>query len=280
MRCMPYLLSVFLLPIVVFASDAVRSWDRIDSAVFSKDIVHGEATMDGVFQVKCLPAAVITNLLPGGLSLKNTDLCKDGFHPALFFFGAQKNLRAVSKFGSVLVSKRYNESIMAVFSVAYENAAERFLYVTQIKVDSAAAWIFAQPYGGLNKNMSTINSEVGQQTIYSKDSSKLLASAKWAVSASADTNKLAENFNKIEQYFADRAIAKRGAGFTCFGFNWNFKVGKIKSSQLEMKLGDEYVSAALSGTYSDNLSLEDSPLGSFYSSNSWVMQLPLSCPQN
>ncbi len=277
MKYVPYILSVLLFQYMAIASATASRWDGQDFKALSIDIVHGEATMEGVFQVKCLPAAALVGLLPTGLILKKTDLCDYGFHPALFFFGVQKNLRAVTKNGFIPFSKEYSESIMGIFSVTHKNAAERFFYVSQIKVDSTAAWLFAQPYGGLNKHLSIIKTEEGKQTLFSKDGKTQLASAGWVNLDAVDENKIVFNFSKIKNYFTDRVIAKRGSGFTCFGFNWNFQIGKMKPSQLQMKLNDEYVSHMLSGVYSDKLSLEQSPLGAFYSSNSWAMQLPQSC---
>ncbi len=277
MKYVPYILSVLLFQSIAFASATVSNWNGQDFKVLSKDIIHGEATMEGVFQVKCLPAAALVGLLPPGLILKKTNLCEYGLHPALFFFGVQKNLRAVTKIGSIPFSQEYNESIMGIFSVTYKNTAERFFYVSQIKVDSTAAWLFAQPYGGLNKHLSMIKTEEGKQTIFSKDGKTQLALARWVNLGAVDKNKLVFNFSKIEEYFADRVIAKRGSGFTCFGFKWNFQIGKMKPSQLQMKLSDEYASHMLSGIYSDKLNLEQSSLGAFYSSNNWAMQLPQTC---
>lgn len=255
----------------------IYKWEARDFSTLSRDIVRGEATMEGAYQVKCLPRPMLEALLPKSLKLVKTNLCSEGLHPALFFFGAQKNLRAVNKIGSISFSSKYNESVMGLFSVGYSESPERFFYVPQIKVDSIAAWLFAQPYGGLNKHLAKFKVTNNQMMILNRDETEVLSSISWNPRQVSSKFAMSQHFARLQPYFKDRVIAKLGYGFTCFKFDWNFKLERMIPGVLKFQLSENYVSPLLKGLFNDGIALNQSPLGAFFASNDWQMQLPHSC---
>ncbi len=241
-----------------------------------KTMLHGEASMEGTYQVKCLSQDRVLGLLPDQISLESSPLCQNGSHPVLFFFGVQKGLRAVTPLGTIKFSELYNESVMLIFSVRLKGSTERFSYVPQIKVDSLPAYIFALPYGGLNKHMSYIQHSGTDFEIFKKQNGEKLATAGWSLESGSSSSK-DENFGLLQPYFQDRVVAKNKFFYNCFTFDWNFQVGKVVPALLSFELMDGYVGGAFTGMYNDKLTLNDSPMGAFHASNDWKMGLPGNC---
>jgi hypothetical protein len=273
--------SVFLVLILSFAGVTAFAGDSAVEGL--ENLLQGRATMEGVFQVKCLPKNKILSLLSeeGQTSLRliPTALCANEMHPVLFFFGVQNNLRARTAIATVEVSKSYNENVMLVLSVGLEGSDERFTAVPQIKVDSLAAYLFAQPYGGLNKHITYIERLATEFDIADFRGGPNLAKATWSVGSdvSTTTGPKVANFALLQPFFNDRVVALNHFFYNCFTFEWNFEMNRIASAKLDFDLMDGYIGQPFTGSYKDGLTLIDSPTGAFFASNDWTMGPPASC---
>lgn len=247
--------------------------DQVNLAI--KDFLHGEATMEGVYQVYCLDSEKLSDVLPKKLFLYETNLCNSGFHPVLFFFGKQKKLSTVTPLGRFVVAEKYNESVLLVFSVKREGLDEVFSYVPQIKVNSLAAYLFAIPYGGLNKHVSYINHSDGSFVARSFNKRKSQIVANWT-SGGRSLND-ARHFLQLLPHFNRRVIAKNNFTYNCFTFQWNLKEDDIQVADLSFTLFDDFLGPEFSGIYDDARTIEESHLGAFATSNHWKMSAPHSC---